>query len=64
MVCPECNGSHVIREVLPVFADGNYSDIEVIEYECPYCDRMPVDLGGRPEHWDFEAEILGDLLAA
>lgn len=41
-MCPDCNGTGWIKIQIPVFADGNWSDVEIGDERCN-CNPDPIE---------------------
>jgi hypothetical protein len=59
MPCPDCNHTGHIAVEVPVFADGNYSDVRHLTAPCR-CNPDPTD----EDAPDFDGTLPADLLAA
>jgi hypothetical protein len=47
-ICPTCSGVGYIEKVVPVFADGGWSDVEEVTVNCE-CNPDPTDADA--PHW-------------
>lgn len=72
--CAACHGTGYVAVDVPVFAGGNYSDVEQVAVECacnqPPSDADAPDWGDVPELWaedypgiDYDATLPAHLLA-